>query len=203
MQSHWKDALRAGSPRAVSELRAALRADAAIVRMGAFDELMQRYERRHGTRAASEDLRSPLQQLHLLLSSGLASLHLQAANSIEQLLDRLDAGDSLRKLDLRFDGGTPGFRERLGAAIRRGGPIPLARIASATHHERRYAEVLLAVQLDKPSAYRCPGALAELNARWTVPAMKEVLSAGACDAYMQRELRAATSQLEVDGAPPP
>lgn len=194
MKPHWKDTLRTGAPRPRAALRASLRADDATRRRRDLDELMTDYGLATDPTVWG-DLRSPLKRWQLLLGSDIAALHRPAAQAIETILDRLDAGASVQDLDLVFDGGTPQFREQLGGAIRRGGPLPMSRFASATAHERRYGEALLAVQLNKPSAYRCPGALAQLDARWTVPAMREVLSGDKTDPYMVRELRAAVTTL--------
>ena len=194
--SNWKDALRTGAPRPLAELRNRLHAEKALVRASAFDALMTRYGLAAEAAASGAiELRSPLQRWKLLLSSDIKALHRPAAQSLEAILKRRESGASLEALGLVFDGGTPQFRQVLAASIQRGDPIPVARFASATPHDRRYGEALLAVQLDKPIRYRCPGALAALDARWTIPAMQEVLTSGEADAYMERELRAAVSHL--------
>ncbi len=194
-----------GAPLDAPRFEALLRAFAdpdSTVSKAAYQELLrlldlQRFARVPGT--DTPELRAPLERRLLLTRSSLAALREVARAELYALFRAVFEGVSPDSLGLEFQP-TVG-REvflRLGEALFDATrPIPLAELRALSGDERLYAEALLAKSLDRrwlPSVE----ALAELGARWVVPALRELAALDSQDEVVVAALRKALAFL--DGA---
>lgn len=146
-----------------------------LVRSRALESLIERY----GLRGYALDeygqtaLETPLMTIDCMLSSDVVPLWIQGAHEARAIFEALAAGASPDALGLRYvRGGPRGFRDDVREAffdddVR----FDTRPIAAVSGHDRLWAETFLAMQLARRSV-RAARALADLGARWTVPALE-------------------------------
>ncbi|MCB9736672.1 MAG: hypothetical protein H6745_29185 [Deltaproteobacteria bacterium] len=164
-----------GTKEAFDGLLEALSARDSTVRSVAVDALLELTGLAASEKTASgdDDPRTPIGRLRLLLDADLAALATEAGAAFRDLFEKARGGADAKALDLVYDGGTDGFREAFGKALRDpSAALPLDLVRSATPHDRAWAEALLAVALQREDE-RAPAALAALDASWAVPALDE------------------------------
>jgi hypothetical protein len=163
---------------AESAIRNALDDADALVRSSALDGLIERHGLIELTcdSAGKSALESPLKTLDTLLASEVAPLWQQAAGEAYRIFSALAGGSSPDELGLRYKQSAPdGFRGSVtDAFFNMTHPFDVGPIAAQDGHDRHWAEAFLALQLKfapEERARRAVSALAQLNARWVMPAL--------------------------------
>ena len=164
-------------PRVTDALLRALDDPDLTVYRGAYHRWIRRLQLdsfRWNAATNAPDLRTPLERLDLLATSGLDALRRPARTALKQIFQAISAGADPESLHLRLHPTVdPGLFLRLGRALftpKR--PIPIAELRPLTGAERLYAEALLARALERWST-KSVVALTDLGARWALDAIRE------------------------------
>jgi hypothetical protein len=163
-----------------------------MVRSQALDGLIASFGLEALTRGPDgrKALTAPLNRLHRLLRTQLASLAMPAADELRFIFDALVSGKSPETLGIVWTGPTPNtakldadFRKWLsGASNALSGEL----LEAANAHERASIETGVAIQLDppKPDA-RAVHQLVAMGAAWAAPAIAEAAQRPEADAVFK------------------
>ena len=149
----------------------------ALVRGRAMQSLIERFGLTGLTIDASGKvlLESPLKTLKMLVMCEVAPIHQLAGWQAAQIFRRVSAGDDPKALGLAYvRTQAAGFRPQVADSFFGDeAPFDVGLVASASGHDRAWAEAFLALQLEPDSrSVRAVEAIAALGATWLVPGLK-------------------------------
>ncbi len=190
---------RVGGATAIGALDASLEDSDAIVRQLACDTLVELFGLKQYTLGATgeRELRTPLERMKLLLGSDLEALAKIGAAELRDAIGQLQAGKTPAQAGLAWTGSMPApLRAGLGPALFDDSvELPVDEVATVGGADRRWAEALIAVALERQDV-RAPAALARLGAAWTLPAL-EAAAASAAPGPFADAVEAARQQLRA------
>jgi hypothetical protein len=148
-----------------------------LVRSMTMDSLVERFGLLALTKNESGDtiLEAPLKMINSLLLADLDPLWKRGTREARQVFSALRAGTSAESLGLKYvQNGPDGFRAIVrDAFFDDEKPFDTGLIQEVSGHNRRWAEIFLALQLEPDRrSERAVKALVELEADWVVPALE-------------------------------
>lgn len=163
-----------GGPVAIDALDKCLDDSDSVVRAMAADGLIKLFHIERFTRDVDgqTDLTTPLERMKLVLSSEIPALASVGANELRTVIHALRQGGMPETVGLQLVKTMPeALSDRIGPALAdETTTLPVEEIAAVSGQQRQWAEAILAFGLERQDA-RIPPALAQLDARWTLPAL--------------------------------
>ena len=160
-----------------------------LVRFEAYDGLLQYFDLLKYTKKNGNTLlESPLKTLGVLVVCDIKSLRFKAVIDAKEIFKKISEGNTPDSLDLVYkSSGIPNFRIQIRDSFYDyKKPFSTALIQRARGHDRRWAEVFLALQLNSMTDFkRSLEALVNLNAFWIVETLRDfiILFGPASDLY--------------------
>jgi len=151
-----------------------------LVRFEAYDGLLQYFDLLKYTKNenGNTQLESPLKALGVLIVSDIKSLRFKAVIEAKEIFKKISEGNSPESLDLIYkSSGIPNFRIQIRDSFYNDTiPFSTDLIQQAQGHDRYWAEVFIALQLNSRNHFkRSLEALVNLNAFWILDTLKEFI----------------------------
>jgi hypothetical protein len=161
-----------------------------LVRFEAYDGLLEYFDLVKYTtdENGSTQLESPLKTLGVLIVCDIKSLRFKAVIDAKEVFKKISEGNSPESLDLIYkSSGIPNFRIQIRDSFYNDTiPFSTDLIQQAEGHDRHWAEVFIALQLNSRNHFkRSLEALVNLNAFWILDTLKEfmILFGSSSDLY--------------------